>query len=130
MSESVFGTHLMLDLAECDPARLADLNAVFRLLDVLPDLLGMTKVTPPYAFRYSGKVPEDKGITGFVIIAESHVSIHTFQEKAFAFVDVFSCKPFDCDKAQVFITESLGSQRVSKSAASRGQGFPRFGNAS
>jgi S-adenosylmethionine decarboxylase len=120
-----FGMHLMLDLRECDADRLSDLDAVFKLLDTLPEILGMTKVTAPYVFRYCGKVPEDKGITGFVVIAESHVSGHTFQEKGYAFADVFSCKPFDFDKAAAAIARSLGSLNVVTQTTHRGAGFPR-----
>jgi S-adenosylmethionine decarboxylase len=120
-----FGVHLMLDLGQCAPARLSDLDGIFRLLDALPDMLGMTKVAPPYVFRYSGKVPEDKGITGFVVIAESHCSIHTFQEKGYAFVDIFSCKAFDCDKAEQQIINALVPRKVTRKSAARGIEFPR-----
>ena len=77
--------------------KLKDYNLVFDVLNELPEKIGMTKITQPYVFPYSGHVPEDKGITGTVIIAESHISIHTFQEKDYCFVDVFSCKDFDAD---------------------------------
>jgi S-adenosylmethionine decarboxylase len=120
-----FGVHLVLDLAECDNARLADLDGVFRLLDGLPAALGMTRVAPPYVFRYSGKVPEDRGITGFVIIAESHISIHTFEIKGYAFADVFSCKAFDADAAEQIIAAALGCRRVIRSSTLRGRDFPR-----
>ena len=43
--------------------------------------------------------PEDSGVTGFVIIAESHISIHTFPRKNYVNIDIFSCRPFDHDRA-------------------------------
>ena len=76
-----FGPHLMLDLRQCNQEKLKDYNLVFNVLQDLPGEIGMTKITQPYVFPYSGLIPEDKGITGTVIIAESHISIHTFQEK-------------------------------------------------
>ena len=125
MQPQGFGIHLTLDLTECNKHRLKDLGSIFDLLDTLPDLLGMTKVAPPYVFKYSGKVPEDKGITGFVVIAESHVSIHTFQEKDHAFVDVFSCKGFNCEKALGYIIDRLEARKVSATIVVRGKDFPR-----
>ena len=120
-----FGVHLTLDLAECDNARLADLDGIFRLLDGLPAALGMTRVAPPYVFRYCGKVPADRGITGFVAIAESHISIHTFSVKGYAFADVFSCKAFDADAAERLIVAALGCRRVVRASTLRGRDFPR-----
>jgi S-adenosylmethionine decarboxylase len=49
-------------------------------------------------FRYSGTKPEDWGVTGLVFIAESHISLHTFVERSFINIDVFSCKDFAADR--------------------------------
>jgi len=122
---SYFGPHLMLDLSECDPERINDLDFIFNFLNTIPDKIGMVKITQPYVFPYSGLVPEDKGITGFVIIAESHLSIHTFVEKAYAFVDLFSCKPFNTDMARDLIIEAFISKRPKLYIIERGAGYPR-----
>jgi S-adenosylmethionine decarboxylase len=59
----------------------------------------MTRISPPYVFRYIGSKPEDWGISGFVFIAESHISVHTFVETSYINIDIFSCKDFNGDKA-------------------------------
>lgn len=123
--KSHFGPHLMLDLSECDQERIDDLNFIFGFLSTLPDKIGMKKITQPYVFPYSGKTGEDKGITGFVVIAESHLSIHTFVDKRYAFVDLFSCKPFDTDMARDLIVEAFVSKRPEVYVIERGSGFPR-----
>ena len=64
-----------------------------------PSKIGMTRISPPYVLRYVGAKPEDWGISGFVFIAESHISIHTFVESNYVNIDIFSCKDFDADKA-------------------------------
>lgn len=120
-----FGPHLMIDMADCDAEKLNDLDRCFRFLNELPDLVGMTKITQPHVFPYEGLVPEDKGVTGVVVIAESHVSIHTFPLKKYAFVDVFSCKPFDVDKAAQFCTELFGCLSPNVMVTQRGLDFPR-----
>ena len=123
--ESYFGPHLMLDLAECDQERINNLDFIFNFLNTIPDEIGMVKITQPYVFPYEGIVPEDKGITGFVVIAESHLSIHTFVEKGFAFVDLFSCKPFDTDMARDRIIDAFISKKPKVFMIERGVGFLR-----
>lgn len=120
-----FGPHLTLDLNDCNPEKLRDYDLVFDVLNNLPDKIGMTKITQPYVFKYAGLVPEDKGITGFVVIAESHISVHTFELKGYAFIDLFSCKPFDYTYAQEYLTEVFESQTATIHVVKRGLDFPR-----
>jgi S-adenosylmethionine decarboxylase len=100
--------HLVVDAFVADGQRLGDVAAIFDLLDTLPERIGMTKIAPPYVFRYSGVKPEDWGVTGVVIIAESHISIHTFAEHKRFHLDVFSCKPFDVDMVRERIGDLFG----------------------
>lgn len=48
------------------------------------------------------------GLTGIVILAESHVSVHTFPESRYAFIDVFSCYWFHADIIKKIILENWG----------------------
>jgi S-adenosylmethionine decarboxylase len=94
------GTHLMLDCYDCPKDRLEDTEHIFKILDSLPDKIRMTKVMAPQVFKYHGKNAEDWGLSGVVLIAESHISIHTFPDTNYAFVDIFSSKEFDIDHAR------------------------------
>ena len=60
-----------------------------------------------------------------VIIAESHISIHTFSKKNYAFVDIFSCKEFDCIFAAEYITKHFEAAKVESHIVERGLDFPR-----
>jgi S-adenosylmethionine decarboxylase len=122
-----FGPHLMLDCRQCNPDKIADVAYVFEVLNTLPDRIGMTKITQPYVFPYSGLVPEDKGVTGVVIIAESHLSFHSFSEKDYFFFDLFSCKPFDVEAARQFIVDAFEVRDVEAHYVERGRYFPRTG---
>jgi len=90
--------HLIIDGFGANPRILEDKELIYQLLDDYPSQIGMTKVASPYVFRYIGSKPEDWGISGFVLIAESHISIHTFPEKCYVNIDVFSCKDFDSEQ--------------------------------
>lgn len=87
--------HVIVDGYGGDPDQLADENVVRVILDQVPEMMGMTKITQPYVLRYTGSKPEDWGVSGFVMIAESHISMHTFPERRLVWADVFSCKDFD-----------------------------------
>jgi S-adenosylmethionine decarboxylase len=103
--------HLVIDAFVNDPETISKVEPIFDLLNELPELIDMTKIIQPYVFKYHGVVPEDWGVTGMVIIAESHISIHTFPEHKRFHMDVFSCKPFDYDKAVKIIEDKLGVTR-------------------
>ncbi|MCU0573499.1 MAG: adenosylmethionine decarboxylase [Syntrophobacteraceae bacterium] len=119
-----FGVHLMLDGYGCDRAALEDLQFIYNFLDEYPDQMNMTKIMPPYVFRYNGSVPEDWGVSGFVLIAESHISIHTFPDKQYLSLDMFSCKPFDTDDAVETVRKHFKMQKCEKRVLDRGQEFP------
>ena len=70
--------HLTIDGFRGNPARLASEELVRELLDRIPDAIGMTKISTPHVQRYVGEKPADWGVSGFVLIAESHITIHTF----------------------------------------------------
>ena len=90
--------HLIIDGFGANPRTLEDEELIYQLLDDYPSQIGMTKVASPHVFRYVGVKPEDWGISGFVLIAESHISIHTFPERRYVNIDVFSCKEFDSER--------------------------------
>jgi len=124
MRRKGLGPHLVLDGYECNREKLADLDVIYAYLEELPDRIEMTKISPPFVTRYTAGKPEDWGISGFVIIAESHISIHTFPEKLYLSVDVFSCKPFDPEVAIRITKEWFEIGRVDYRVFERGRDFP------
>ena len=107
-----FGLHLMVDGYGCDPSKLGDEDFVRRFLDEFPEEIGMTKLMSPYVVSYAGKGYEARGLSGFVLIAESHVSNHTFPSDGYVSIDVFSCKGFDTDRAIEDFREGFHLTRV------------------
>lgn len=60
------------------------------------------------------------GVTGVVILAESHISIHTWPERGFAAVDVFMCGNADPERAIQVLTQTLTPKRVETKRIERG----------
>lgn len=112
--------HATIDGYGGDREKLGSEETVRQLLNRIPDEIGMTKITQPHVFRYSGEKPEDWGVSGFVIIAESHIAIHTFVEHQQVWVDVFSCKGFDDAPAIKLVIEAFALNTIAVSNLERG----------
>ena len=112
--------HLIIDGYGGDPRRLADLELVRALLDRVPLEIGMVKIAPPYVCRYEGSKPSDWGISGFVLIAESHLSVHTFPERGLLWADIFSCKSFDADRLVEAVREAFSLREARVTLLGRG----------
>jgi S-adenosylmethionine decarboxylase len=120
-----FGPHLMLDCYGCNKEKLSDMDLIFDTLDKFPAKIGMHKIMPPYVFKYHGVVPDEWGVSGVVLIAESHITIHTFPDKQHAFIDIFSCKEFDTNYAINYMTNLFEAKEHEIQLSSRGSEFPR-----
>jgi S-adenosylmethionine decarboxylase len=91
--------HLVIDGYGGDAAKMWDAQRIRDFLTDCPTTLGMTRITEPKVLEYDAPKPEDAGVSGFVIIAESHISIHTFPHRSYVNIDMFSCVPFDHERA-------------------------------
>ncbi len=120
-----FGPHITIDLKGCHKETLSDYNLHFDYLKSLPEMINMTPITQPYVFPYSGLVPEDRGITGIVIIAESHISVHSFEDKGYCFIDIFSCKDMDTERAIQITLDMFKPESYEINMVKRGKDFPR-----
>ncbi len=87
--------HLVIDGFRGNILKMWDEQLVERFLLECPTQLNMTRITEPKVLRYDAPKAEDAGVSGFVIIAESHISIHTFPRRDYVNIDIFSCLPFD-----------------------------------
>ena len=125
--ETGFGPHLTLDLYGCNKEKISDLEFVTSILNELPDLINMKKISLPNVIFYPGSEGTfDKGgISGFVLIATSHITIHTFIEQEHVFFDIFSCKNFDVEKATSYLIDKFEAKKVDKNLFQRGLEFPK-----
>ncbi|MGD1076063.1 MAG: adenosylmethionine decarboxylase [Thermodesulfovibrionales bacterium] len=79
------GSHLLIELKDCNPATLKNLEEV---RDALVSAARDAKAT---IVDISFHEFSPFGISGMVVIAESHLSIHTWPEYGYAAVDIFTC---------------------------------------
>ena len=79
------GRHLLLELNGCNPKFLNDIKSVEEIL-VAAAKIAKATVVGAHFHQFS-----PFGISGVVVIAESHLSIHTWPEHNYAAVDIFTC---------------------------------------
>jgi len=117
--------HLIIDGYKGNYSKFTNLEFIYKILDECPKRIGMTKIMPPYVFRYQGKKPQDWGLSGFVLIAESHISIHTFPERSYINIDVFSCKSFNPDGVLKYFQEIFELKELAHKVIERGLDYPK-----
>ena len=105
---NALGRHLLVELHDCDKEALNDLGFLRGVM--LDAAISCGAVVLGDSFHHFSP----QGVSGVVIIAESHLSIHTWPEYGYAAVDVFTCgTSVQPEKAAEVLIEKLGSRNHS-----------------
>lgn len=121
-----FGEHITIDGYGGSPERLDSEDAVFSALTELCDALRMRPLMKPVIISVpDNHIKDPGGWSGFVIIAESHISIHTFPKRRFVSADVYTCQN-GVDKAFVidFFKKKFKLEDVETHFIKRGIKYP------
>ena len=103
--EEIIGKHCILELYECDKTKLNDEAFLRNSVTTAAKLAGATLLNL-ITHRF-----EPQGVTGLALLAESHISIHTWPEHGYAAVDVFTCGDHTMpEKACLTLLKELGSR--------------------
>ena len=124
MKRLALGQHLILDGYGCSLEKLIDQSLIWEFLNSCPVKIEMTKVSTPYVFEVKTRDSEDWGYSGFVLLAESHIFIHTFPKKGFLNLDIFSCRPFNEKRAIKYVTDIFCIKESKIRQIDRGIEFP------
>jgi len=122
-----FGVHLTLDGYGGSEHLLADADHVLACLGELPERLGMHKLAEPFLVELGQHSDKDPGgVSGFVIIAESHISIHTFPLRGFVSADVYTCQnSLDTEQICQYFVDAFRLQDLEVNLVRRGTRYPR-----
>ena len=112
--------HLVIDGYGGDQQKMWDADLVRGFLETYPAKLGMTRVSEAQVSCWE---EPDPGLSGFVVIAESHICIHTFPHRDYVNVDIFSCKPFDSQRALEDVVSLFSLGKVKTWILERGLEF-------
>ena len=114
MPVNALGRHILAEFYECDPGVLNDPEVIERHMNAAADVSGATIVQSVF-HQFS-----PHGVSGVVVVQESHLAVHTWPEYGFAAVDYFSCGPVDAEAAFRLLEERFGAERVAAKEISRG----------
>ena len=123
-----FGEHLTIDGYGGNYESLNDRGLVLASLNDLPSQLGMEKLSEPEVYWAAGNDLKDPGgWSGFVVIKESHISIHTFPARGFISADVYTCKNgMDQDFIARFFKDQFKLQDLEINFIKRGMRYPEY----
>lgn len=111
----ILGRHLIVEYSECDRSILDDMRRLETALTEAVRKSGATIVRSVF-HRYA-----PQGVSGVIVIAESHLSIHTWPEYGYAAVDFFTCgETVDPYKAFETMKEALGCSTYALNELKRG----------
>jgi len=109
------GTHLLVELHGCHPEVLKKLDFVRETM-ISAARMAKTTVVDDVFHEFN-----PYGVSGVVVIAESHLSIHTWPEYGYAAVDIFTCgENLEPETAAEYIAGRLKCTRVSLMEVKRG----------
>jgi S-adenosylmethionine decarboxylase len=121
-----FGEHVTIDGYGGEEALLDSKENVLACLNELPAILGMSQLAEPVVYYTEGNNAKDPGgWTGVVVIAESHISVHTFPKRGFVSADVYTCRNgMDKETVLKFFEKTFGLQKIETNFLKRGLEYP------
>lgn len=99
------GTHILLEFFDCDTKSINDNEGIKRILRDAVIQMG-AKVCDETFYEFN-----PMGLSGAVLISDSHITIHTWPEYSYVAIDIFSCGKSDPWKAYVLLKEFFKPKR-------------------
>lgn len=118
MAKEIHGTighHYIVEASGCDPKVIGSIERVQQILVKAAEVSG----AQVWSISFSRFPPN--GVSGVVVISESHISTHTWPEYGYVAIDIYTCgKHVDPEKAVVYAVEAFGSSTSHITEITRG----------
>ena len=116
---NTFGRHLLVEYYDCDMDTLNNQDFIEQLFIKAAKAADATIVTTTF-HKFA-----PQGVSGVVVIEESHLSIHTWPEYGYAAVDFYTCGESEPDKAHPVLMDGLKAKKYEMMVINRGVLPPR-----
>lgn len=120
------GQHWLIEYYECEASLLSDPDFLERVMREAAEVMNATIVTS--TFHHFSPL----GVSGVVVIQESHLTIHSWPEYEYAAVDIFTCGEIDMEAGVDFLKEKMKAGKMEIIKEKRGKNLlinnPRFIN--
>lgn len=103
MDRDYLGAHFIAEFYKCNPVTINNMQAVEKIMTEAAEISGAT-IIKPFFHTFS-----PQGVSGIIVISESHFAIHTWPEYCYAAVDLFSCSDFHYREALKYIKDKIES---------------------
>ncbi len=115
------GVHFLIEFFGCDKKQIDDIDFLKKTLE------GGVKASEIKILDKSFFKFEPQGVTGFLLLEASHVSIHTWPEFSYAACDIFSCAPYDKTREiAYFLRKNIMHEKMSVDEIKRGYKYFDF----
>lgn len=114
------GQAWIVDAHGCAPDALRSVPVLQALFERVLRELQLRAVQPPVWHAF----PAPGGVTGFVLLSESHLAVHTFPEHGFAAIDLYCCRDLPDWPWAEALGEALGADSVEVRSVPRGAALP------
>jgi S-adenosylmethionine decarboxylase len=107
MTMKALGIHLLIELWSCNRQKIDNLDYLERIMSQAAEIAGATVLKT--AFQDFNP----QGVSGVVVIAESHLTVHTWPEYGYAALDIFTCgSTVDPWKAAGFLKQEFEAEEM------------------
>ncbi len=114
------GIHLVGDLKGVDPEKISDVETMQNVMESAVKYGKLTKIRS-YYHQFT-----PSGVSGIILLAESHLSFHTWPEYGLVALDIFTCGPTEnAESALEYILGKLTPSSIEYKRIERGVEFPR-----
>jgi spermidine synthase len=108
------GNHILVEFMGCDPHIMNDVSSIER------DMVGAAQKAGATVINSTFHHFSPYGVSGVVVIQESHLAIHTWPEYGYAAVDLFTCGEMDAWISFDYLKECFGAKQYSAIELKRG----------
>ncbi len=111
---NALGNHILVEFMGCDPHIMNDVSSIER------DMVGAAQKAGATVINSTFHHFSPYGVSGVVVIQESHLAIHTWPEYGYAAVDLFTCGEMDAWISFDYLKECFGAKQYSAIELKRG----------
>lgn len=119
-TDDQFGMELILDLYDCDLDKISSGEDIKKyLIELCDNVIHMVRYGDPIVEHFGHENPITAGYSMVQLIETSCVSGHFSEHKKSCYINIFSCKWFDMEKAAEFTKDFFGAKDINRRLVDR-----------